>query len=108
MLLLRCIWGGWNVAEVPAEVVFITLRLVMFCFSFVLEDWALHELTKTRSQRRTAIMLVASSYVTWTWQVHTFSNAVETVVVLWSLVLIQRVRERAKASMRAANDAQRC
>lgn len=69
----------------------------MFLTSFVLEDWALDELinlddlaNKTR-QRRTALLLVASSYVTWTFQTHTFSNSVETLTVLWSLVLIKRI-----------------
>lgn len=38
-----------------------------------------------------AVLLVASSYVTWTYQTHTFSNAVETLVVAWSLVLIERI-----------------
>lgn len=69
----------------------------MFLTSFVLEDWALDELInldesvhKTR-QRRNALLLVASSYVTWTFQTHTFSNSVETLTVLWSLVLIKRI-----------------
>lgn len=71
----------------------------MFLTSFVLEDWALDELinldelvNKTR-HRRTALLLVASSYVTWTFQTHTFSNSVETLTVLWSLVLIKRIAD---------------
>lgn len=63
----------------------------MFIASFVLEDWAIYELVPSKRQRRVAVMLVASSYVTWTYQTHTFSNSVETIVVLWSLVLIQRI-----------------
>lgn len=70
-----------------------TLRLLMFTLSFVLEDWALQELVQSPKRRRVAIMLVASSYVTWTYQSHTFSNAIETLVVLWSLALIQRIVE---------------
>ena len=63
----------------------------MFIASFVLEDWAIHELVQSPRQRRVAVILVASSYVTWTYQTHTFSNSVETILVLWSLVLIQRI-----------------
>ncbi|KIW09072.1 uncharacterized protein PV09_00020 [Verruconis gallopava] len=92
MLILRSIWEGLG-REVPPRVVYWTLRLLMFTLSFVLEDWALQELVHSPRKRRVAIMLVASSYVTWTYQSHTFSNAVETLVVLWSLVLIQRVVE---------------
>ena len=63
----------------------------MFLTSFVLQDWALHELITSPRHRRVAILLVASSYVTWTYQTNTFSNSVETLVVAWSLVLIQRI-----------------
>ena len=63
----------------------------MFIISFVLEDWAIHELVPSPRHRRVAVILVASSYVTWTYQTHTFSNSVETLVVAWCLVLIERI-----------------
>lgn len=91
MLLLRWLWiGNGNDGEVPPIAVFWTLRALMFIFSFVLEDWAIHELIQSPRHRRVAVLLVASSYVTWTYQTHTFSNAIETLVVAWSLVLIER------------------
>ena len=65
----------------------------MFVLSFVLEDWAIHELVQSPRHRRLAAILVASSYVTWTYQTHTFSNSVETLAVLWTLVMIQRILE---------------
>ncbi|KAI9746456.1 MAG: alpha 1,2 mannosyltransferase [Claussenomyces sp. TS43310] len=65
----------------------------MFVLSFVLEDWAIQELVPSPRHRRTAMLLVASSYVTWTYQTHTFSNSIETLAVAWSLVLIQRIVE---------------
>lgn len=74
-------------------VVFWTLRVLMFIISFVLEDWAIHELVQSTRHRRVAVLLVASSYVTWTYQTHTFSNSVETLVVAWCLVLIERIVE---------------
>lgn len=63
----------------------------MFFLSFVLEDWAIQELVEKPRHRTIAILLVASSYVTWTYQTHTFSNSIETILVSWSLVLIQRI-----------------
>ena len=72
----------------------------MFILSFVLEDWAIHELVHSPRYRRQAVVLVASSYVTWTLQTHTFSNSIETLAVLWSLVLIERiVAEKVKNAM---------
>lgn len=92
MLLLRWLWiGNGNDGEVPPIAVFWTLRVLMFIVSFVLEDWALHELIQSQRQRRVAVLLVASSYITWTFQTHTFSNSIETLVVAWSLVLIERI-----------------
>ncbi|TQV94546.1 alpha 1,2-mannosyltransferase Smp3 [Cordyceps javanica] len=92
MLLLRWLWiGNGNDGEIPPIAVFWTLRVLMFLISFVLEDWALHELIPSPRHRRVAVLLVASSYVTWTYQTHTFSNSIETLVVAWSLVLIQRI-----------------
>ena len=94
MLLLRWLWiGNGNDGEIPPIAVFWTLRVLMFIISFVLEDWAIHELVQSTRHRRLAVLLVASSYVTWTYQTHTFSNSVETLVVAWSLVLIERIVE---------------
>ena len=86
-------WAETGKGEVTPQVTYYVLRTMMFVLSFVLEDWAIHELVQSPRQRRIAVILVASSYVTWTYQTHTFSNSVETLLVLWSLVLIQRILE---------------
>ena len=92
MLLLRWLWiGNGNDGEIPPIAVFWTLRVLMFIISFVLEDWAIHELVQSPRHRRVAVILVASSYVTWVYQTHTFSNSIETLIVAWSLVLIERI-----------------
>ena len=83
-------------------VAFYTLRSVMFILSFVLEDWALHELIPNVRERTRAIALVASSYVTWTFQTHTFSNSIETLLVLWCIVLMRRIRENRESTMASA------
>jgi hypothetical protein len=93
MLLLRWLWigKGQDGEEIPPAAVFWLLRILMFTLSFVLEDWAVHELVPAPRHRRVAVLLVASSYVTWTYQTHTFSNSIETLIVAWSLVLIERI-----------------
>jgi hypothetical protein len=105
MLLLRWLWvGHGNDGEVPPIAVFWTLRILMFVLSFVLEDWAIHELVQSPRHRRIAILLVASSYVTWTFQTHTFSNSIETLVVAWSLVLIDRILDTSVRHSRYVGD----
>ena len=92
MLLLRWLWiGNGKDGEIPPIVVFWTLRVLMFITNFVLLDWAIYELVQSPRHRRVAVLLLASSYVTWTYQAHTFSNSIETLVVAWSLVLIERI-----------------
>lgn len=93
MILLNWVWIEGGRGTAPPGVVYYTLRILMFVLSFVLEDWAIHELVHSPRHRRQAVVLVASSYVTWTFQTHTFSNSIETLLVLWSLVLIQRIVE---------------
>ncbi|RVX69804.1 hypothetical protein B0A52_06449 [Exophiala mesophila] len=98
MTLLKWLWAEEEDGLVDPAVIYYTLRLVMFVLSFVLEDWAIHELVRSPSHRRSALLLVTSSYVTWTFQTHTFSNSVETLLVLWSLILIERIVSEDKRS----------
>jgi phosphatidylinositol glycan class Z len=65
----------------------------MFNLNFVLGDWAIHEIIARPHDRRVAIMAVSSSFVTWTFQTHTFSNSIESLVVLWTVVLAIRLRD---------------
>jgi phosphatidylinositol glycan class Z len=91
MVLLKWLWTEAETGSTPPELIYYILRGGMFILSFVLEDWAIYELVSSPRHRRRAVVLVASSYVTWTYQTHTFSNSLETLLVAWSLVLIQRI-----------------
>ncbi|KAL4942138.1 hypothetical protein BDV06DRAFT_169536 [Aspergillus oleicola] len=88
--LLKWFYTETGTGSPPADLVYYVVRGVMFLLSFVLEDWAVYELVPPR-QRKVAMVLVASSYVTWTHQTHTFSNSLETLLVAWGLVLIHRI-----------------
>ena len=74
----------------PPVHVYYSLRVVMLLLSLVLEDWAVYELVPSQA----VVVLVASSYATWTYQTHTFSNSLETLLVVWSLVLMGRIVEK--------------
>ncbi|KAH7074793.1 Alg9-like mannosyltransferase family-domain-containing protein [Paraphoma chrysanthemicola] len=97
MYTLRWLSEGFGY-EVSPSVVYWTLRVLMLTLSVVMEDWAVHELVESPRARRVAVPLVASSYVTWTFQTHTFSNSLETLLVSWSLVLVQRIVQDKKRS----------
>ncbi|WVQ65105.1 uncharacterized protein L199_003277 [Kwoniella botswanensis] len=70
---------------------FYALRLTMFLLSVFVGDKAIWELTGSNEFRKSQLFLARSSYVTWTYQMHTFSNSWETLSVLWSVVLIRRM-----------------
>ncbi|CRG88583.1 phosphatidylinositol glycan, class Z [Talaromyces islandicus] len=91
MGLLKWFYNETGFTSPPADLVYYILRAGMFVMSFVFEDWAIHELVPTPRYRVPAVVLVASSYVTWTYQTHTFSNSLETLLVAWgpfSLVVL--------------------
>ncbi|QIW98787.1 hypothetical protein AMS68_004305 [Peltaster fructicola] len=95
LTLVKWIWEGLGYthsSELPTTA-FYALRILMFLLSFILEDWAVDELVPNKDERRVAIFFVTSSYVTWTLQTRTLSNSIETLIVLWCLVLMRRIRE---------------
>ncbi|KAF2868415.1 GPI mannosyltransferase 4 [Massariosphaeria phaeospora] len=98
MYILRWLWEGLGYHDVSPSVVYWTLRVLMLTLSVVVEDQAVQELVQSKRARRVAVLLIASSYVTWTFQTHTFSNSVETLLVCLSLVLIQRIVDDKKRS----------
>lgn len=102
LTILKWVWEGLGYGAVKPMLAFYTVRSLMFILSFVLEDWALHELIVSPRERTRAIALVASSYVTWTFQMHTFSNSIETLLVLWCIVLMRRIRDNPNHTMASA------
>ncbi|KAL2426500.1 GPI mannosyltransferase 4 [Exophiala dermatitidis] len=103
MVLLKWIGAQDEDGLVSPAAIYYTLRLVMFMLSFVLEDWAVHDLVRSPRHRKQAVLLVTSSYVTWTFQNHTFSNSVETLLVLWSLIVLERIVSENKRSAIASS-----
>lgn len=93
MSLLKWLYTELGAGNPPPDLVYNVLRGVMFLLTFVLEDWAIYEFVPSPRHRQATIVLVASSYVTWTFQTHTFSNSLETLLVAWGLVLIRRIVE---------------
>ncbi|KAJ5787044.1 CAZyme family GT22 [Penicillium paradoxum] len=98
MTLLKWFYTEIEEGTAPPHLVYYALRGGMFLLSFVLEDWAIYELVPSPRHRRATVVLVASSYVTWTYQTHTFSNSLETLLVAWGLVLIRRIVENKRHS----------
>lgn len=91
MLGLQWLWTVTGTRPISPNTLYYGLRVLMFLLSLVFEDWAVYELVQSPRRRRLAILLVTSSYVTWTYQTHTFSNSLETLLVAWSVVMVQTI-----------------
>lgn len=72
------------------------LRLAFALGNWVLSDMAIDRLTLTHNHKTAALFFTATSYVTWTYQSHTFSNSIETSVLLWCLVIIYEFKTQQK------------
>ncbi|EPS38378.1 hypothetical protein H072_7890 [Dactylellina haptotyla CBS 200.50] len=87
MTLIQWIANG---KDPSPTMLFYAVRLLFYFFSIVYEDWALLELGSATVPSG-GLLLAASSWVTWSIQTRSFSNSVETVILLWSLVFLQRI-----------------
>ena len=58
---------------------------------FIFIDWAVYSLAQP-AFKQTALLLYASSYVTWTFQTHTFSNAIESILVCLTIIAFLNFR----------------
>lgn len=101
LTVLKWLWEGLGNGPVPPVIAFYSLRILMFLLSFILGDWAIHELVHSVHDRRVAIIMASSSYVTWTYQTHTFSNSIETLLVLWCFVLIDKLKQNPHKTLSA-------
>lgn len=76
--------------------VYYCLRALFAVASWILCDMAIDRFSVARHERIKNLLLLSTSYVTWTYQSHTLSNAVETPLLLWSLVIIYELKSSKK------------
>lgn len=68
------------------------VRLVLMLASWMTTDWFLYKMLPTKQERIKAIFFVLTSYVSLVYQSHTFSNSVETVLVITVVFMINELR----------------
>ncbi|KAA8898554.1 hypothetical protein TRICI_006509 [Trichomonascus ciferrii] len=88
MSFLEAIFAETRGPGLDPLTIFYALRIIFALGTWVLCDMAIDRLSNTKQDRIKGLLFVASSYVTWTFQSHTFSNSLETVLLLWCLVII--------------------
>ncbi|ODQ81597.1 glycosyltransferase family 22 protein [Babjeviella inositovora NRRL Y-12698] len=79
--------------DVTPQVLLYLFRLQFCLMSWIVTDWCIHRLLPSKPERVKALLFVSTSYVTLTYQNHTFSNSIETLVLMPCLVIINQLRE---------------
>ncbi|KAF8558667.1 hypothetical protein OG21DRAFT_1404685 [Imleria badia] len=90
LLALRLLFGP---ERLHPPLVFRIQRLAFLCLSSVL-DYSVWSLVPQPAPRRLSLLLLASSYVTCTFQVRPFSNSLESVLVSLCIVLFRRIVDK--------------
>lgn len=68
------------------------VRLMIMAMSWMITDWCLYRMLPTKQERIKAIFFVLTSYVSLVYQSHTFSNSIETALVVLVVYLINELR----------------
>lgn len=68
------------------------VRLYVMILLWIITDWCLYHMLPTKQERFKAILFTLTSYVTLVYQSHTFSNLVETVLVMLTVYLVNELR----------------
>lgn len=84
----------FGTTKVNPTLVLYSLRLLFNLGSWIFSDMALDRLTLSKNHKFAALFFYSTSYVSWTYQSHTFSNSVETVLLLWCLVIIHEFQTK--------------
>lgn len=67
-------------------------RLELMAISWIVTDWCLYRMLPTKQERIKSIFFCLTSYISLVFQSHTFSNSMETVLVVLCVYMINELR----------------
>lgn len=79
----------------PLSIMYLA-RIQLALSFFIIVQISTRILCKSRQEHTKAVFFIYTSYVTWTYQSHTFSNSIETQLLLIALSLIHILRREEK------------
>ncbi|ANZ76438.1 BA75_03628T0 [Komagataella pastoris] len=82
--------GKW--LSLPPLSIYFICKLKLCLLTELVTHWCLYKLMPTKKEKIKAVYLNSLSYITLVYQSHTFSNSVETLVVLLCLVIINELK----------------
>lgn len=85
------LWLGAKLDLEPLQIWYLA-RLQLMVISWVVTDWCLYHMLPTKQERIKAIFFTLTSYVSLVYQSHTFSNLVETVLLVLTVYMINELR----------------
>ena len=80
-----------GLAATPLQIWY-TVRLQLVAATWACTEFCVHRMLPTRPERIKALLFILTSWVTWVYQSHCFSNSVETLLVLSLVYIIDELR----------------
>ncbi|KAG0679248.1 alpha 1,2 mannosyltransferase [Pichia californica] len=71
--------------------IYLLIRIQLTVISWIITDWCLYRLVPMKHERIKATLFTMTSYLTLVHQTHTFSNSIETCVLLPTLYIINDI-----------------
>lgn len=85
------IWFGTKVGLDPFQI-YLLVRIQLTIVSWIITDWCLYRLAPLKHERIKATLFTMTSYLTLVHQTHTFSNSMETCLLLPTLYIVNDIR----------------
>lgn len=85
------IWMGKHFGLTSYQI-YLLVRIQLTIISWIITDWCLYRLVPMKHERIKSTLFTMTSYLTLVHQTHTFSNSIETCILLPTLYLINDIR----------------
>ncbi|KAH3670457.1 hypothetical protein OGAPHI_000972 [Ogataea philodendri] len=72
--------------------IYLIVKMVYFGASYFAVYFSINSLLPSLQHRQTALVIVSTSYITYVYQSHTFSNSLETTLLLPTVVIVDGMR----------------
>lgn len=90
-LIYYPIYWLFHTSVSPLVIIYVT-RLIFCTASWISIDFCLSRICGNTKKNLTSMSLIYTSYIIWCYQSHTFSNSIETVLLLFCLLIIHKGR----------------
>lgn len=82
-----------NLVNLNNYQIYLLIRLFLTLVNWLVTDYFINRIIPLKNERIKSLLFISTSYITLIYQSHTFSNSIETIVLLPTLYLINDIRQ---------------